>query len=63
MSIAEQISIIVEQLPQFEQKLIFDLVSRINPDDTLTAEDIADIKQARLDYANGETVSADSLDW
>jgi len=63
MSISQQIGLIVEQLPETEQKLIFELVSRINPDDILTSKDIADIETARLEYARGETVPDDAINW
>jgi len=63
MSIAQQINLIVEQLPETEQRLILALVSRINSDDLLTAEDIADIEEARAEYASGESVSANAVNW
>ncbi|MDR2168170.1 MAG: hypothetical protein LBE35_10035 [Clostridiales bacterium] len=56
MTLVQEINSIVEQLPQRQQRLILDLVSLINPDDILTDEDIADIREARAEYARGETV-------
>ena len=57
----KQIADMVELLSEHEQSLIFELVSRLIPDDIATPEDIADIKQARADYANGETVRLEDL--
>ena len=34
MSIVQQINLMVEQLPEIEQRLILELIRRINPDDT-----------------------------
>ena len=63
MSIASQINFMIEQLPETEQKLILELVRRINPDDILTADDITDIEEARAEYARGETVSDTAINW
>jgi hypothetical protein len=35
----------------------------IPPDDVLTDEDIADIKQARTEFARGEYVRHEDIDW
>ena len=63
MSLTQQINLIVEQLPEAEQLLILELVRRINPDDVLTPEDIADIQEARAEYARGETVPDNAINW
>ena len=63
MSLTQQINLIVEQLPEAEQLLILELVRRINPDDVLTPEDIADIKEARAEYARGERVPDNAINW
>ncbi len=52
MSVAEQINVIVEQMPAKNQKLVLELVkTMVSPDDILTDEDIADIEQARAEFA------------
>lgn len=51
----------VELLSEREQELIFELISRMLPDDVATPQDLADIAQARAEYARGETVNLDSL--
>jgi hypothetical protein len=63
MSISQQINIIVEQLPEPEQRLILELVKRINSDDILTPEDITDIEEARAEYARGETIPDSMINW
>jgi len=63
MSICQQISLIVEQLPETEQHLVLELVRRISPDDVLTADDIADIEDARDEYSRGESVPASAINW
>jgi hypothetical protein len=63
MSVSQQINLIVEQLPETEQILILELVKRINPDDILMPEDIADIREARAEYARGETIPDSAIDW
>ena len=73
MTIAQQINFIVKQLPETEQRLVFELVKRICTDDIaiieevdydeLTDEDIADIEEARAEYERGETIKHEDIDW
>ncbi len=64
MSVAEQINVIVEQMPVKNQKLVLELVkTMVSPDDILTDEDIADIEQARAEFARGEFVRHEDIDW
>ena len=64
MSLTEQISTIIEQMPEKNQKLVLDLVqTMVSPDDILTSEDIADIKQARAEFARGEYVRHEDINW
>ena len=63
MSIASRISMMVEQMPVAEQKLVFELVRRICPDDVLTHDDIADIEEARAEYATGKTAPESAICW
>ena len=51
-------------MPEKNQKLVFELVqTMVSPDDILTNEDIADIKQARAEFARGEYVRHEDIDW
>ncbi len=44
----------VELLSEREQELIFELISRMLPDDVATPQDLADIAQVRAEYARGK---------
>lgn len=64
MSIAQQINLIVEQMPETKQALLLALVkTMISPDDILSEEDIADIEQARAEFARGEFVRHEDINW
>ena len=63
MSLTQQISSVVERLSEKEQKIVLEFVESINPDDVLTSEDIEDIKEARAEYARGETIAFEDIDW
>ena len=64
MSLAKQISSFVEQLPEKNQALVLELVkTMVSPDDVLSDEDIADIKQARAEFERGEFVRHDAINW
>ncbi|MCL2500880.1 MAG: hypothetical protein FWE90_11195 [Defluviitaleaceae bacterium] len=64
MSTAQQIGSMLEQMPERKQSLILELIkTMISPDDYLSNDDIADIQQARLEYARGEYVREDEINW
>ena len=64
MSLTEQISTIIEQMTEKNQMLVFELVkTMISPDDVLTHEDIEDIKKARAEFAHGEYVRHEDINW
>ena len=64
MTLAQQINTIIEQMPERNQALILELIkTMISPDDVLSDEDIADIKQARAEFSRGEYVRHDDIDW
>lgn len=64
MSLAQQINIIVEQLPEKNQILVLELLkTMLSPDDVLSEKDIADIEQARAEFARGEFVRHEEIDW
>ena len=57
MSLAQQISTIVEQMPEKNQVLVFELVkTMVSPDDILSDADVADIHQARAEFSCGNAV-------
>lgn len=61
--ITEQLSNMIDYLAEPEQLLLLEIVKRFIPDDVATAEDIADIEIAKNEYAGGETVSHNDIDW
>jgi hypothetical protein len=64
MLISEQIGAVLEQLPEERQRLILEVAKNMLPsDDILTDEDIADIKQARAEFARGEYVRYEDINW
>ena len=64
MSLSQQISLIVEQMPEKKQELVLELVkTMVSPDDILTDEDIADIKEAHAEYSRGETIGHNNINW
>ena len=64
MSLTQQINTIIEQLPERTQMLVLELVkAMVSPDDVLTDEDMADIRQARAEFAKGEYVRHDDIEW
>ncbi|MDR2166748.1 MAG: hypothetical protein LBE35_02720 [Clostridiales bacterium] len=64
MTLVQQINEIVEQMPERKQGILFELVqTMLSPDDTLSEKDINDIKQARAEFARGEYVLHEDIDW
>jgi len=64
MSLTQQITAMVEQMPEKNQILLLELLkTMISPDDVLTDEDIADIETARAEIARGEYVMHNDINW
>lgn len=61
--VKQQISEIVDCLPETEQLLVLEIVKRFLPDDAATADDLEAIQAARAEYAHGETVTHDAINW
>lgn len=61
--IREQLVGVIDCLPETEQTLLLEIARRFLPDDTATPEDLEDIQTARAEYARGETVSHDTINW
>ena len=59
----QRIKAALEGLPEQEQILLFEIVKRFVPDDIATADDLAAIEAARAEYARGETVSHEGINW
>lgn len=64
MSLAQQINLIVEQMPETKQALLLALVkTMMSPDDVLSEEDISDVTQARSEFARGDFVRHEDINW
>ena len=64
MSVVARITEMVEQLSERKQNILLALVgAMIDPDDYLTEEDLDAIKISREEYARGEFVRHEDIDW
>ena len=61
--IKNQLAEAIDILPETEQRLLLEIAKRFISDDVATADDLAAIRAAREEYANGETVSHSAIDW
>ena len=53
----------IEYLPESEIALLLEIARRFVPDDVATADDLEAIRIAHEEYAKGETLSSDEIDW
>ena len=53
----------IDYLPEQEQMLLLEIVKRFVSDDVATVDDIQAIESARSEYANGETVNHNAINW
>lgn len=63
LPIRKQLDEMIDCLPEQEQILLFEIVKRFVPDDIATAADLEDIQVARTEYAQGETVNHQNINW
>jgi len=68
MPVSEQVAQYVEMLPDNEQLFALEFVKRLvlawDPDFTkVTPHEAAQIEQARLEYARGETIPHEAINW
>lgn len=61
--IRQQLMDVIDTLPEEEQSLLLEVARRFVPDDVATPDDLADIEQARAEYASGETISHSAINW
>lgn len=54
---------VIDCLPETEQSLLLEIARRFLPDDVATPDDLEEIKQARAEYASGETVAHNAINW
>lgn len=63
LPIREQLVGVIDCLPETEQSLLLEIARRFLPDDVATPDDLADIQAARAEYANGETIPHEAINW
>lgn len=61
--VKKQLTEIIDFLPEQEQILLYEIAKRFVADDIATADDIAATNEARKEYANGETIDHNAINW
>ncbi len=61
--VKKQLTEIIDILPEQEQILLYEIAKRFVADDIATADDIAATNEARKEYANGETIDHNAINW
>lgn len=61
--IREQLVEMIDCLPETEQTLLLEIARRFVPDDVATPDDLSAIEAARKEFADGETVRHDAINW
>ena len=61
--IKNQLVDVIDVLPETEQLLLLEIAKRFISDDVATDDDLAGIRAAREEFARGETVSHDNINW
>ena len=61
--IRNQLVEVIDILPETEQSLLLEIARRFMPDDVATPDDLAAIEAARAEYAAGETIPHDAINW
>lgn len=59
----KQLDGMIDYLSERQQALVFEIVQNFLPDDVATADDLEAHKAAMREYANGETVRHEDIDW
>lgn len=54
---------VIDCLPETEQSLLLEIARRFLPDDVATPDDVEAIRNAREEYARGQTVSHSAINW
>ena len=63
MPIKNQLLDVIDILPEAEQALLLEIARRFLPDDIATPDDLDAHKTAVKEYANGETVPHEAINW
>lgn len=62
-TIRKQIDKMLDYVPEKEQFIIFEVVKRFAHDDLATVDDLEAIRAAQWEYATGETISHENINW
>lgn len=66
LAVRDELVHTIDRLPVAEQILLFEIAQRFltdDMDDILTADDLIAIQEAEREYAAGETVNHNDIDW
>ena len=61
--IREQLVGVIDCLPEAEQSLLLEIARRFLPDDVATPDDLNAVREARAEYARGQTVPHGDINW
>ena len=61
--IREQLVGVIDCLPETEQSLLLEIARRFLPEDTASPGDLEAIREARAEYARGQTVPHEAINW
>ena len=61
--IREQLVGVIDCLPETEQSLLLEIARRFLPEDTASPDDLEAIREARAEYATGQTVPHEAINW
>lgn len=61
--ITRQLAEMIDYLPEQEQLILFEIVRRFLPDDVATPDDLLAIKAAQEEYARGELLNHEDINW
>lgn len=63
MPIKNQLLDVIDILPEAEQALLLEIARRFLPDDIATPDDLEAHRVAMEEYAGGETVPHEAINW
>ena len=63
MPIKNQLLDVIDILPEAEQALLLEIARRFLPDDIATPDDLEAHRVAMEEYANGETMPHEAINW
>ena len=61
--IREQLVGVIDCLPEAEQSLLVEIARRFLPDDVATPDDLNAVREARAEYAQGQTIPHGAISW